>query len=249
MQTEAIRQGLRNVSTRAATIDAVAVQGADMIEAVLPLLQDRHEGVRWSAIKILAEIGDERAIGPLVALLEQHKNMASVASTLRAITGQNLGDTLEEWRHWLLLDAEARHIDGGSTLSDGALITAATRDLPVTVTETDGNYTIDVALNEGRAQRIWIDFSRKDLNGRPMVQLCTPCGDADPAQYEDALKLNMSIPYGAIALALLDEKLCFAMVDAYLRETVHPQDIAESIMSLARHGDSVENSLSSEDRF
>jgi hypothetical protein len=249
MHTDDIRQGLRHVATRAATIDAVATRGSGLVDAVLPLLQDRHEGVRWSAIKILSEIGDDRAIAPLIALIEQRKNATAAANALRSITNQDFGDTADAWRHWALLDAEARSAGDGASLSDGALMAAATRDLPVKVTEEQGTYTVDVSLPEDRAQRIWIDFSRKDLNGRPVVQLCTPCGEADEHQYETALKLNMSIPYGAIALALLDEKLCFAMVDSYLRETVHPEDIAQSIMSLAENGDSVESSLSAEDRF
>ncbi len=39
------------------------------------------------------------------------------------------------------------------------------------------------------------------------------------------------------------------MVDSYMRETVHPQDMAESILSLAKHGDSIEKMLSDEDKF
>lgn len=46
-----------------------------------------------------------------------------------------------------------------------------------------------------------------------MVQLITPCGDADAARYETALKLNMTISYGALAIASLDGALCFAVVD------------------------------------
>ena len=43
MNTETIRQGLRNIRTRPATINAACTQGAELTDAVLPLLQDRRE--------------------------------------------------------------------------------------------------------------------------------------------------------------------------------------------------------------
>jgi len=68
-------------------------------------------------------------------------------------------------------------------------------------------------VSEQRSQQVWIDVSGKDSHGLPMVQLITPCGDADAARYETALKLNMTISYGALAIASLDGALCFAVVD------------------------------------
>jgi hypothetical protein len=142
-----------------------------------------------------------------------------------------------------------RNVAGGGILSDEDLIAASIQDLPLTSRGAGKEYCFDVSLPDGRSHQVLVDLSQNDSNGRLIVQLSTPCGDADPEKYENALKLNMSITYGAIAVALLEDTLCFAMVDSYLRETVHPQDIAESIMSLARNGDSLEKSLSEEDQF
>lgn len=249
MDTERIRQGLRSIKTRAATIDAVAGEGDAVLEAVLPLLQDRHEGVRWSAVRILSEIGDSRAVGALVTLLEQGRNAVDAAHALQAITGQEIGDSADEWKQWIAQSSDVRNATGSGVLSDDELMAAAVKELPVTVHGEGQEYGAIVSLPDGRSQQVWIDFSRTDPAGRAIVQLCTPCGDADPDRYAAALKLNMSIPFGAIALASLNDKLCFSMVDAYLRETVHPADVAESIMSLARQGDSLEQSLSSADQF
>jgi hypothetical protein len=250
MSTDQIRRGLRNFRTRAATIDSVAEKGDSAIDGVLPLLQDRNDGVRWSAIKILTEIGDERAIGPLIHLLEQSKNATDVENALRAITGQELGDDPGEWRSWATGEAKVDDTaGGGGTLSDGDLIAAATQDLPATVEGAEQDYIVKVSLPDGRSQQVWVYLSRVDPNGRPIVQLCTACGDADEEHYEAVLKLNMSIPYGAVGIASLDDSLCFAMVDSHLRENIHPESLAESIMSLARHGDSIEKSLSGDDQY
>jgi len=96
MNKDDIRKGLRNIRTRSVTITAVEQQGACMNEAIIPLLNDRNEGVRWSAIKILSEIGDSRAIAPLISLLEKNKNATTAAMTLRAITGKDFGDDPNE---------------------------------------------------------------------------------------------------------------------------------------------------------
>ena len=241
MNTEQMRHGLRRLDTRAATIDAIVDAGEAATGDVLPLLQDRNESVRWSAIKILSEIGDTQAVAPLIALVEQSKNATDAVNALRAITGQGLGNDPAEWRNWLMQDPLLRSSTGTGLLSDEELVVAATRDLPATVTSEGQEYWVAVSLPNGRSQQVWIDFSRKDPSGRPLVQLCAACGKADPERYEAALKLNMSIPFGAIAIAATDETPCFAIVDSYLRSIVHPEDIAESIMSLAVNGGSIES--------
>lgn len=249
MDTTEIRRRLRNIRTRADMIDALVDAGEAHIDAVLPLLQDRNDGVRWSAIKILSEIGDARAVGPLVVLLEQSKNATDAAYALRAITGRDLGDDAREWREWASQQSDRGAAHSLGILADGDLVKAATKGLPVTVSGEKQEYTVKVSLPGARSQEVWIDLSRKDPGGQPIVQLSTPCGDAVESQYESALKLNMSIPYGAVALATLGDRLCFAMVDTYLRATVHPEDISKSIMSLAQQGDSIEAALSNVDTF
>lgn len=249
MDTRDLRAGLRNIHTRSATIDAIAERGEGMTDALIPLLQDRHEGVRWSAIRLLSEIGNPRAVAPLITLLEQNKNATDATNALRAITGYDLGEDPAEWRRTVMQNPDIRNAGGNGILSDHELLAAATRDLTATVSGQGAEYRVDVALPDRRSQQVWVDFSQTDSDGNAIVQLLTPCGDADETQYEAALKLNMSIPYGAIALALLGDTLTFAMVDAYLRDTVHPEDMARSILSLAAQGDAVERSLSGADRY
>lgn len=249
MTAEQIRQGLHNIKTRAATIDQVSLQGEAMVDILLPLLQDRSEGVRWSTIQILSDIGSLRAIGGLVSLLEQSKNASDAAYALTEITGQELGDDAAAWRRWAVKQDGVRDTIGSGMLSDQELIAASTSGLSANVVGSGKAYSVTVSLEDGRSQQIWIDLAKQDAEGNPLVQLITPCGKADAALFESALKLNMTLPHGAIALADLDETLCFAMVSSHLRATVHPEDIAESIMSLAQNGDSLEASISQEDRY
>lgn len=249
MNTETIRQGLHNIKTRPATMNAACMQGTALTEAVLPLLQDRNDGVRWAAIKILSEIGDDRAIGPLITLLEQNKNTTDAANALCMITGQEHGDTPGEWREWLLQSPHALQAGNSGMLSDRDLMTESIRGLNAVLSGEPPDCNVLVSLPDGRSQQVWIDFKRHATDGSALVQLTTPCGKAVPDQYAEALRLNMHIPFGALAIADIDGAEHFVIVDTYRRATVHPEVIADAIMSLARHGDSVEQSLSSEDRF
>ncbi len=231
------RQGLRQYRTRSQTI-AIAIDDPESyLEPTLRLLQDRSAILRWCAIRILAEIGDERAIEPLTALRDRGKHPVEIADALRAISGQDpdaagesgeLGDTPSATP---------------SALTDDQLIQASVKDIPASVSGQTPHYHIKVALKDERSQEIMVDFSRTDPDGRAIVYLCTACAAVDPAKYEEVLKLNMIIPYGAIGIANVDEEICFAMVNTYLRETANPREIGFSIMTLAREGDTIEKLL------
>jgi hypothetical protein len=249
MERDELRRGLRNFETRARMIEAAIDEGEGCIETVLPLLHDRSEAVRWSSIRILTEIGDERAIGPLVGVLERGKNVTDTLNALCTISGEDFGTDVKAWRQWLLEDPALRATATDGILSDDALLAAAIEGLPVTVNGAGQEYALTVSLPEDRSQQVWVDFSKTDNDDQPIVQLCTPCGSADEVRYEWALKLNMSIPYGAIAVAELEGKHCFAMVDSYLRATCDPEDLAKSLMSLAEQGDAIEKALAHEDRY
>lgn len=245
--TEQLREGLRDFRSRAKTIDDAVSEGSVNADAAIALLGNRNEAVRWSAIKILSDVGEHSAVEPLIGLLERHINVMDAANALRRITGQKFGLEPDAWRGWLSGGADAEVESVG--LAEGEMLNLALKDLPVSVSGSDGQYAVDVDLGEGRSQRVWLDFTRQDPEGRALIQLCTACGDVQESRYEWALKLNMTIPYGAVGIAKLGDMLCFAMVDSYLRETADPIQIGQSLMTLARRGDKIEKTLGGEERF
>ena len=231
------RRGLRDYRTRGRVIaDAIDAPEA-YLEPALRLLDDRSELLRWCAIRILTEIGDERAVAPLKKVVADGKNQVEAADALRAITGED---------HGTMPAAAKTGATGGTpaeTLTDEQIIQAALHDLPAEVSGQPPHYAIRVALPNDRSQDIMVDFSRTDPDGRAIVYLYTACATADPAKFEAVLKLNMIIPYGAIGLASVDDEICFAMVNTYLRETANPRELGFSIMTLAREGDTIEKVL------
>ncbi len=227
-------------------MDQLVEQGKEAVPVVVPLLQDRDEGVRWAAIKVLSEIGGEAAILPLLDQLDQGRNVADVVSALKMLTGQDFGSRGMAWREWLL---QAKAGAGTAAGSNHDLVRRAVRDLPATVSEDGQEFVVTLNLPGRRTQSIRVDFSARDADGHFMVQLTTPCGAAKPEHYESVLKLNMSLAYGAVALALVEDTLCFALVATHCRATLQPDALAKSLVSLAQHGDALEKRLGQPDTY
>jgi hypothetical protein len=243
MTADELRDGLRDFRSRATTIDGAVADGETSVDAALELLHDRNDGVRWSAIRILSEIGDARAVDPLIALIERGSNTVDAADALKALTGQDHGEDTNAWRN--AVSGDENSDTGGS---DAMLIRAAINDLPVALSGgSDGQYLAEVSLSDRRTQKVWVDFSTQDADGDAIVQLSTACGPANPEHFDWALKTNMRLSYGAIGIADVEGSEMFAMVDAYPRATVDAQDIAKSLMALASHADSIEASLTQQD--
>lgn len=250
IEVDVLREKLKNFRTRAAAIDEAISLGEEAVEPAIELLHDRNEATRWSAIKILSEIGDQRAAPALIALLERGKSAIEAGNALRVITGQDLGDDADSWRAWAAAEPTADTIIPEQIeLSDDALIRAATHGLNVAIASRGDRHTVEVLLPDKRKQRVCVDFSATDSEGAALVRLYTPCAKASADKYEWALKNNMNLSYGAIGLARIEGEYWFTMVNTHLRATVHPEALAKSILTLARKGDTVERLLSGEDKY
>lgn len=243
-----LRAQLDDFRTRKAAIDSAVVAGRQALPVVIGLLNDRKESVRWSAIRILAEIADKRAVEPLIQLVERGVNAMDAANALRSITGEDFGENGVAWRRWASGQTGLKVAGESRGLSDRALIEAALRGLTADVSTRKGRYVVAVRLQDGRSQTVYVVFNAKDAEGEPIVWLYTPCCEAEPDKYEWALRQNLKLPYGAIGLARIDGCECFVMSNTHRRATVHPEDLAKSILTLASKGDAVERLLAGEDK-
>ncbi len=231
---KAFRRGLLNYRTRSAVIGAAIETPEVFFDAAIKLLNERNDTLRWCAIRILGEIGDERAVEPLQELIAAKRNVVEARDALRAIAGDNGAGAAQN---------DLGSDDEDDSMTDEELLSAALRDIPAEISGSAPYFAVNVALSDGRSQEVYVDFSRVDPDGRPIVYLCTACGAVDQAKFEWALKLNMIIPYGAIGIAKVEDDDCFAMVNTYLRETANPREIGFSVKTLASEGDSIEKAL------
>ncbi len=258
LNMQELRSRLRNFRTRAKAIDETVSMGEEVLEHIHPMLTERNEGLRWSAARILQEIGSPKSVAALAAALKKDRTAAELVEALRSITGQDFGNDAAAWERW----ANGEDMSGkqgspapapsitGSTPAHKAIVLEAIRDTSAEIIEEDEQIVVvKVSFSDGRSQRIWIACDQTDPDGEPLLQLCTPCGPADPERYEWALRLNMSIAYGSIAIAQLGDDLCFAIVDSYLKNVVNPAQITKSMLTLANEGDRIEAMLSKQDTY
>ena len=250
IDTETLRAQLRNFRTRSAAIREAEAAGPEAFDAAAALLNDANEAVRWSAMQILVKLGDKRAVGPLVGMLERGTSAMEAANALRRLTGQDYGEDAAEWKRWADFESEPDVVGERLKLSDEALLNAAIDGLTAKVGARQGDrFGVHVSLPNGREQWVYVDFSGKDPDGSEIVRMYTLCGKAMPERFEWALKQNMRLPYGAIGLGRHDGERHFVMLNALPRATADAEEIAKSVMALATHGDKIETMLGEDDKF
>lgn len=84
-----------------AVVNALVKIGKPAVGPLITALKDEDSRARYKAIEILGEIGDSRAVEPLITALE-NKNLdkSKVIWALERITGENFGRDPKKWQNW-----------------------------------------------------------------------------------------------------------------------------------------------------
>ena len=69
-----------------------------------------------------------------------------------------------------------------------------------------------------------------------------------PEYFEKALELNARIAYGAIGIERVDGRSRFVMANSYPRATCDPEEIRQSVLTIAAHADELEDLLTGMDQ-
>lgn len=112
----------------------------------------------------------------------------------------------------------------------------------------DGSYIIEVVMKDGRRQEVHAEeFTRRD--GIELVRIYTFCGPYADSTAKWALRANMKLAQGAIALwdAGGDER--FVLLNCYLKGEASPAEFKASVKELAFFGDWIEKKLHETDEF
>ncbi|MBI1372374.1 MAG: hypothetical protein GC159_06380 [Phycisphaera sp.] len=117
----------------------------------------------------------------------------------------------------------------------------------VTPEQNGARYKLTVPLAEGRHQDVYIATGIADSEGSPLMCVYTYCAPATPENYERALRYNMRMSYGALAINDVGDTPMFVMVDTVLISAADANEVRKTILGLARHGDRVEKSLTGKD--
>ncbi|NUM54835.1 MAG: hypothetical protein HUU46_14410 [Candidatus Hydrogenedentes bacterium] len=112
----------------------------------------------------------------------------------------------------------------------------------------DEGYVVRVKLKDGRTQAVHIRrFSRAD--GVALIQVYTICGKADETSYAWALRANMKLIQGAVALAKQGDDERFVLTMCFLASEVTKSEIKAAVKEAAYYGDWIEQKVSGQDDF
>jgi hypothetical protein len=216
---------------------------AGAVGPLLECLASPNEPVVWSAVESLGELREPRAVAPLVDLLARGQLVLDVCEALTRITGKDFGADAARWRRWL--DENKGQKPTGLDVADCIARTA--EYLGTEPTGAGDSFRFKLDLEDGRAQKVAVYFGRKDDQDQELVVIYSECGPVEPKHYEAALRKNLTIPSGALAIRDVSGQPCLVMVDTMLAALVTPAMLARRIEHIARRADSVEKVLSKED--
>ncbi len=133
-------QSERTSEHKRAAADALAMIGEPAVEPLLAALAVKNQcdwqGVAWA----LGQIGDKRAVEPLINLLSSHysHHRKAAQEALKSITGQDFGEDVNRWLEWEegFAPGEGPHTDEVNAVvvtPDGRLAVSGSRDKTIKI--------------------------------------------------------------------------------------------------------------------
>lgn len=239
---ESLTRDLRSFRTRKQAMSALAEMGDEAVDPLIAALESHHEGVPWAAARCLGMIGSERSVEALVACLDRPAVREAACWALGRITGKDFGSDPKAWRAWLA-GGRGAEPEAGPDLDDETLLREAVRGLNVEVTSKGAVAVIQARLDGGRQQTVRVAMKAVDFEKSPIVLVYSECGPADPRFFEYALKANMTMPYGALAIRSVEGQDRLVMFNSMLRRGLTPLALRKSIVSIAEKADKVQERL------
>ena len=117
------------------------------------------------------------------------------------------------------------------------------------VSRQDEGFAIDVALKDGRKQRVYMaPFVQR--SGRVLVRLHSFCGPAPSEKVRDwALRHNTQFAQCALALMEQDGEKRLALVNSFVLEWAEPAAVKASIKEITHYADWLEKKLTGGDIY
>jgi hypothetical protein len=217
-------------------------------EAVGPLLAavdgEGNEGARWAILNCLGQLRAPEAVPALAAHLERDAFHTVAHDGLACIVGHDLGPLPGPWLRWAAARGESGPAAAPQDLPDAELVEQAAEGSGATLSEeAAGRYVVEVPMAGGRSRKVWVVFGQSDHEGSPVVIVFANCGAARAEVYEAALRLNLKMPYGAVALRDVAGEPQFVMFNTILRAALTPVELHKSIFAVGQRSDHVERHL------
>ena len=128
-----------------------------------------------------------------------------------------------------------------------SLVREAFHGSTVELVESANSYAAKVRLPQNRTQTVHIETTSKGLNATGLVRIYSICCPEEQSYYRRALELNSTIAHGSLAIQEINGKPCFVMINSYPRSTCDPEEIRQSVLTIAKWADEVERTLGTKD--
>lgn len=206
---------------------------ANSIEKAIAVVQDTKAGWvhRRDAVEFLAA-----AAGKAVDGLVAHREEPDV--DVRAAVEKELGRLSAKVAGIAPLEEETARV-----YSLDELAQACEKPGKRSVAAWGEGYQVEVTLKDGRRQHVYIVPHREE-NRPPMVRIHTYCGQAAPGAFRWALKSNMRLVHGAVALTEEEGEERFVLVNSLLADKANPSEVKAAVKELSIYGDWIEKKLS-----
>ena len=219
----------------------------DMGDVALPALQaalsSKREGTRWAAARCMGQMGTPAALEALVDAVGSALCHDQAVDALRSATGEDFGDNASEWRQCIASGAVA----DAPTMPAEDLVKKAIEPLEADLRQMRHGWAIDLKLGDRRHQRVKLAFGKTDEEGAAIVIVYSECGPAKPDRYEWALRKNMGIPYGAIAVRDVEGEPQFVLFNTLLQGDLSPSGLRKTIETIAGRADTMEKQFTGQD--
>jgi hypothetical protein len=118
-----------------------------------------------------------------------------------------------------------------------------------TVAPHEDGYVIQLELNDGRRQAVFV-LPHTLRDGAQTVRVYTRCGTPTAQSLEWALRANMKLSQGALAIRRTDDgKKEFVIINCFLANELTPTELKDAVKRVGFYGDWVEQKLSDLDEF
>ena len=112
----------------------------------------------------------------------------------------------------------------------------------------EDGYVVHVELKKERHQDVFI-MPHKLRDGAEIIRVFTKCGAPTEQSLEWALRANMKLSQGALAISKTEGEKEFVIINCFLATETSPLDIKDAVKRIAFYGDWVEMKLSDLDEF
>jgi hypothetical protein len=118
----------------------------------------------------------------------------------------------------------------------------ALRDIEHSCERTPFGFDTIVRLGR-RKQRVQVIYENPDVEGDRLILVQTTCGPASSKNHRWALRLNLRLAFGRVAIRRTGTKDMFVFVQTLFEDHTQPAELRKAIKEAAERGDWIEKQL------